>query len=178
MNTKTKTRTEQILMVMHIVAWVAFVGFMIEGGAILVSFVVGIFNSQGTKFLYKDLSLDGLRDYHTGYYLLTVGFMLALSGMKAWVSYLVIKMLSKFNLANPFTAGVAASLEKISMAAFTTWVLTMLSNAFTVGIHEITGKLHGSYISGDFIIMVGLVFIIAQVFKRGVELQSENDLTV
>ena len=42
----------------------------------------------------------------------------------------------------------------------------------------LTGELHGNWISGEFIFMVGLVFIISQVFKRGVEIQAENDLTV
>jgi hypothetical protein len=32
--------------------------------------------------------------------------------------------------------------------------------------------------AGEFLFMAGLVFIISPIFKRGVELQSENELTV
>ncbi|RYY11044.1 MAG: DUF2975 domain-containing protein, partial [Chitinophagaceae bacterium] len=41
-----------------------------------------------------------------------------------------------------------------------------------------TGQLYGSLLSGEFIFMVGLVYIISKIFKRGVEIQTENDLTI
>jgi hypothetical protein len=37
MNMKTKTGTEQILVIMYILTWVAFIGLMIETDAILIS---------------------------------------------------------------------------------------------------------------------------------------------
>jgi hypothetical protein len=37
MNMKTKTGTEQILAIMYILTWVAFIGLMIETDAILIS---------------------------------------------------------------------------------------------------------------------------------------------
>ena len=43
---------------------------------------------------------------------------------------------------------------------------------------EKTGQLYGSLLSGEFIFMVGLVYIMAWIFRRGVEIQSENDLTI
>lgn len=73
---------------------------------------------------------------------------------------------------------VAMRLEKISIIAFGTWVVTMLSNAHTGWLLKLTGELHGNWLSGEFIFMVGIVFIVSQVFKRGVEIQSENELTV
>ena len=178
MKIQTKTRTEQILMVMHILAWVAFIGFMIEAGAILVSYGASVVNPDGAKNVYRGLNLYNLRQFNFWHYTLSVSFMVALSIMKAFVSFLVIKTLSKFNLANPFTMEVARRLEKISYVAFGTWLVTMLSNAHTAWLMKITGELHGNWISGEFIFMIGLVFIISQVFTRGVEIQSENDLTV
>jgi hypothetical protein len=178
MKNKTQTRTEQILRVMPILAWVAFVAFLIEGGAILYTYIISCVNPESAKNLYKGLNLYNLRQFNFWYYTHSVSFMIALSLMKANVSFLVIKTLSKFNLSNPFTSEVARRLEQISYFAFGTWVVTMLSNAYTSWLLKITGELHGNWISGEFIFMVGLVFIISQVFKRGVEIQSENELTV
>jgi len=175
---KTKTRTEQILTVMHILAWVAFIGLMVEAGAILVSYGVSCVNPEAAKNLYSGLNLYNLRQINFWHYTLSVSFMVALSILKSLVSLQVIKTLSKFNLKNPFTMEVASRLEKISYVAFTTWLVTMLSNVHTWWLMKITGELHGNWISGEFIFMVGLVFIISQVFKRGVEIQSENELTV
>jgi Protein of unknown function (DUF2975) len=178
MKNKTQTRTEQFLIVMNILAWVAFVGFAIEAGAVLVSYAISCANPEAAKHLYRELNLYDLRQFNFWYYSLYVAFMVVLSIMRSWISFLVIKILSKFSLRDPFTMEVVRRLEKISYFAFAIWVVTMLSNAYTSWLIKISGKLYGNQISGEFIFMVGLVFIIAQVFKHGVEIQSENDLTV
>jgi hypothetical protein len=42
-----------------------------------------------------------------------------------------------------------------------------------------TERLNQFWVDSDaFIIMAAVVFIIAQIFKRGVDVQQENDLTV
>jgi len=45
----------------------------------------------------------------------------------------------------------------------------------------IVDKLYGitsDYIPGDFLFIAGIVYVFAQMFKPGVEIQSENELTV
>jgi hypothetical protein len=178
MKNKEQTRTEQVLKVMTILAWVAFVGFVIEAGAILVSYIVSCINPEAAKNLYKGLDLYNLSQFNFAYYTLSVCFLVALPIMKSLVSYQVIKTLSQFNLKNPFTMEVAKRLEEISYTLFKTWLVVMLSNVYTGFLLKITGTLNGSWLSGEFIAMVGLVYVISQVFKRGVEIQSENELTV
>lgn len=178
MKNKAQTRTGQVLGVLNILAWLAFIGFTIEAGAILTSYAVSCINPEAAKNLYKGLDLYDLSQFNFWYYTLSVSFMVVLLILKALVSFQVVKTLSKFNLKNPFTSEVAGRLERVSYIALGTWVVTMLSNVYTGWILKISGKLHGNWLSGEFIFMVGLVFVIAQVFKRGVEIQSENDLTV
>jgi hypothetical protein len=178
MEIKAKTRTQQILTIMHILAWVAFVGYMIEAGAILVSYTVSLIDHEAAKDLYKGMNLYNLRQFNFWSYTGSVSFMVALSLMKAYVSWLVIKILSKVNLVNLFTMEVAKKLEKISHLLLEIWIVSMLSNAHTGWLLKTTGELHGEWVNGEFIFMAGLVFVIAQVFKRGVEIQSENELTV
>ena len=178
MNTKKQTKTEQLLKVMLILAWVACVGFMVEAGAILCSFAVSCVNPEAAKNLYKGLNLFELRQFSLAHYTLSVFFLVVLPVMKSLVALQVIRILSKFNLQHPFTKEVAGRLEIISYMALGTWVVTMLSNIYTAWLRKMTGKPYGDWLSGEFIFMVALVFIMAQVFKRGVEIQSENDLTV
>jgi hypothetical protein len=173
-----KTRTEQILTVLYILAWVAFVGFMIEAGAILVSYGISWFKPEAAKNLYMGLDLYALSQFDFWYYSSAVSFLVALSGMKAFVAFLAIKTLSKVNLMSPFKIEVARILEQISYVLLGAWILGVLSNAQTSWLLKRTGVLHGEWVSGEFLFMAGLVFIISQVFKRGVEIQSENDLTV
>ncbi len=178
MTFKTQTRTEQVLTVMHILAWVAFVGFAIEGGAVLISYVVSCIDPDAAKNIYKGLDLFNLRQFNFWHYTLHISFMLLLSTLKSYVWYLVIKTLSNLKLENPFKMETVKKLEKISYTLFATWIAGMTSSAHTAWLVKVTGEIHGNYVSGEFIFMAGLVFIISQVFKRGVEIQSENELTV
>ena len=178
MEIKAKTKTEQILTVMKILAWVAFVGFLIEGGAVLFSYAISIVNPDAAKNLYHGLDFYNLREFNGWHYTLAVSFTIALSIMKAYVWYLVINILTKINLGNPFTMEVAQGLEKISYVLFGTWLVGLISGVHTAWLLKLTGVVYSSKVPGEFIFMAGLVFIISQIFKRGVEIQIENDLTV
>ena len=178
MEIKVKTRTEQILMVMRILAWVAFVGYLIEAGSILVSYGVSIVNPDAAKDLYRGINFYNLRAFNGWHYTLAVSFMIAISIMNSYVWFLVIKISSKISLENPFKMEVAQGLERISYVLLGTWIVGMISSGHTAWLMKITGEVFGDWSSGEFIFMAALVFIISQIFKRGVEIQSENDLTV
>lgn len=173
-----KIKTEQFLVVMHILAWVAFIGFMIEAGAILFSYGVSCVNPEAARNLYRGLNLYNLSQFNFWHYTLSIFFLVAISSMKAFVFFLAIKILSKVNLMNPFKIEVARILQKIVYALLGTWLVAILKNAHTSWLLNKTGELHGDWVATEFIFMAGLVFIISLVFKRGIEIQSENDLTV
>ncbi|MVM29941.1 DUF2975 domain-containing protein [Spirosoma sp. HMF4905] len=172
------TNTKQILSVMQIITWIAYIGLCIKTGAILISFGVSFVNPEAAKDLYKGLDLDSLRQLNFAYYAALVSFMVAILMMKAHVFYLVTKILSKITLANPFKMEVAQTLEKVSYFLLGTWIVGMLSHAYTSWLLKRTGEIFDSGSTDDFLFMAGLVFIISQVFKRGVEIQNENELTV
>lgn len=178
MENKTKTRTEQILTVMHILAWVAFVGYSIEAGAMQISYIVSCVNPEASNNLYQGLNLNTLREFSFWHYTITASFIVALAIMKAFVWLLVIYTISKINLMNPFTSAVAQNLEKISYVLLGAWIVGILSIVHKGCLLKRTGEDFGDSYSGEFLFMAGLVFIISQVFKRGVEIQSENELTV
>ena len=118
MEIKAKTRTEQILTVMNILAWVAFIGFIINAAAILASYGVSLVSPATARAMYKGMNLHELRQYNIWHYTMGVSFMIAISCMKAFVSFLAIKTLSKVNLANPFKIEVAQLLERVAHVLF------------------------------------------------------------
>lgn len=177
-DTKMKTRTESILTVMHVLAWIAFVGLMIEAGAKISYYGVSLLNQETTKKLYMGLDLYDLMKFSFGYYTLTAAFLIAISCLKAHIAYQVVKLLSKINLANPFTPEVATLMENISYTTFATWLVAMVYNGLAEGILRIAGNNQTQQISGEFIFMAGVVFVISQIFRRGIEIQTENELTV
>lgn len=178
MEIKAITRTEGVLKIMHFLAWVAFIGFMIKAGAILVSYGVSWANPAAARNLYLGLNLYDLSQFSFFHYTLSVFLLVAILVMKAFAFYLAIKILAKVNLVNPFKIEVARIIQRIGYVLLATWFVAVAANAHIDWLLKTTGELHGDWIDTEFIFMAGLVFIISQVFKRGVEIQSEIDLTV
>lgn len=173
-----KTKTMQILTLMRVLSWVAFLGLMIKIGAILISYCVSIGNPQGAKNLYMGMDLFNLRMFNFWYYSTTVSLLIAIMVAEAYTAYLVIGVLSRIKLENPFKPEVAQRIEKISYLMLGTWAMAMMYNGQLRWLLKKMGNLQLDMISGDFIFLAGVVFVIAQIFKRGVEIQSENELTI
>ncbi|WP_299819523.1 DUF2975 domain-containing protein [uncultured Pontibacter sp.] len=178
MEKENETKTKFILQVMHVVAWVAFIGFLIKAGAILFAYGISYNNPNAAKDLYRGLDLYSVRQFDFWHYSQTVSFIVALLVMKAFVAHLVIKILSKIKLVHPFKIEVAQVIEKISYILLGTWIVAVLYNAHIGWLAKRTGILQEEWATDEFIVMAGLVFVISQIFKRGVEIQSENELTV
>ncbi len=178
MKFKLQTKTQQVLTVLKILAWVAFFGFMVRTGAYLISYVISCFNPEGAGNLYQGLSLLELRQYNFAYYSIMVAILIIMSSLKAIVWWMVVKVISKIQLSNPFSLDIAHRLEYISYSLFATWIFALLGSAYAGWLIKYTSQIHEDWNSGEFLFMTGLIFIVSQIFKRGVELQSENELTV
>lgn len=175
---KNRTRTQQILIVMNILAWIAFIGLLIKTGALITSYAISWVTPGAAHDLYRGLNLSNLREESFWLYSQSISLLIAFDIMKAFVMYLVIRTLSKVNLISPFTSEVCGSVEKISHVLLGIWIVALISNGHGKWILKQTGELVPTLATGEFLFMAGLVFVISQVFKRGLEIQSENELTV
>ena len=88
------------------------------------------------------------------------------------------KVISKIEMKSPFTKEVSRRLEFISYALFTISLIALLGNIYINILSHIPINVQGKLHAKEFLFTAGLVFIISQIFKHGVELQSENELTV
>lgn len=173
-----KKNTSVILVILNVLAWITFVGLMIKAGAILTALGVGIYNPEASKSLYMKLDLSKVRDYYLVYYLSSVGLLAVFVLLEAYVAYMVTRVLSKIKMENPFTPDIATRLQSISYIILFAWVVAMMYNGYSKWLMEKVEGLNVDLISGDFLLIAGVVFVFAQIFKRGVEIQSENELTV
>ncbi len=175
---ESKIKTAQILATMHILAWVACIGMSILAGAILVSFGISWINPEFTANLYRGRDLLALRDFGPVHYTIAAVLMIAVPVLKAQAMRLIIKILSGMNLTTPFTIEVTRKIQHISYLMLAVWVVSIFDMVHRDWILGGTGSIRGGSPAGEFLFIAGLVFIISQIFKRGVELQSDNDLTV
>jgi len=151
---------------------------MVKAGAILFSYCITLANPEGAKNFYAGLNLYDVRQFSFLHYTITAILMAAIPALEAYIAYLVIKVLTKIKLANPFTIEISKTIERISYFMLATWIIAIIYNMHTLWLMKRVTGLHEDLVSTDFIFLAGVVFVIAQIFKRGVEIQSENELTV
>lgn len=169
-----------ILKIMNILFWIIFIGLCIKAGAILTSFMVSIYvNPEGAKDLYLGFDLSGLYHYDKGHYIGIVSLVIVLTGLKAFIAYLVIKISLKFNLDHPFNNDIALLILKISYVALATGVLALMAKGYTDWLSGQGANVSGlNWSASEILFFGGILFLIANVFRKGVEIQVENELTV
>lgn len=183
-------KTGQILKIMHILTWIAVIGLVAQTGAILISFGVSCFNPEAARNLYTGMDLEvnrsmngvldmyNLRQFSFRHYTQMVSVLIAVFALKAYSLFLVTKVLSRVNLVSPFNFEVAHLIEKISYVLFSAWLVAVIGNGYIGWLTKRTEFMLDQMPSTEFLFMAGLVFIISKIFRRGVEIQTESELTV
>jgi hypothetical protein len=92
----------------------------------------------------------------------------------------VFKLLSKLKLQTPFSMEVEKKLESIAYLLLAVWIAsTIFWKTCIFYVSAETGiQLATNNSGGEYLFMAGMMYIISQVFKRGIEIQEENQLTV
>ncbi|MBS1532009.1 MAG: DUF2975 domain-containing protein [Bacteroidetes bacterium] len=173
-----RTKTERVLRLMYLLSWLIFVGLSIETGGIITSFIVSLYHPEAAKNMYIKLNLFDLQQYDAAYYNATVAFIITISALKAFIAYLMIKIFSKINLTQPFSIEVAEWIQKISEVALGAGLLSIVANGYVDWLADKKISVPYHWAAEEFLLLGGVVFIVAQVFKKGIEMQSENELTI
>lgn len=175
-------RNNFVFTLLHIVAWIIFVGLCIEAGALLVNFVYSLVKPEVVQHLYQKLDLSEMYEYSQWMYFGMYSFILVISILKAYLFYMVIRLLLKFDLLKPFNSYVATQVTQISYLTLSIGLISYIAREVTRSLqHHGVGidKLSGFWADSQaWILMAAVVYVIAAIISRGVEIQNENDLTV
>lgn len=172
-------KTEQILNILRVVSWIIFIGLCIKAGALIFSFMVSLFvNSRGSEDLYLGLNLSQLYEYGKWHYITMMSLMIAIAGLKANLFFEVVRILTKINMNHPFSKKIAKLIFKMSDIAIQIGIATIAVNIYAKWLKDnrVTVGIDGGI--SEFLFLAGILYVVAQIFKRGIELQSENELTV
>jgi hypothetical protein len=92
----------------------------------------------------------------------------------------MLGLLQKLQLRSPFSMDVTKKLEKLAYLLLGVWVLiAFIGKTYLHYVVKATGINLTDFSSGDeYLFIAGIVYIISQIFKRGIEMQEENQLTV
>jgi hypothetical protein len=164
------------------VAWIIFVGLSIEAGALIVNFFFSLYNPEFVQNLYQKLDLSEMYKDSRLVFFGIYSFILIISILKACLFYTVIRLMHKMDLSKPFNTFVA---RQISQMSYYTLSIGLLSH---IARQLVENLMHYGFIpdnlsefwadSQAFILMGAVIYIIATIFKKGVDIQTENELTI
>jgi hypothetical protein len=110
------------------------------------------------------------------------GFILVIAILKAHLFYIVILLISKLNLLKPFNNVVAGRIKNISYYTLSIGLISYMAQQTTKSLPHYgfeTDILNQFWLDSQaWILMAAVIYVIATIFSRGVEIQNENDLTV
>ena len=170
-------KTKRILKIMHILAWIAFIGLSIKAGAIIISYFVSLGNENAAKDLYEGMNYFAYKQNSLAHYSILVLYRVLQFSMQAYIAYLVIKLLSNLNIQRPFNVGALKSMQTISYSLLLLWGIVVVHNIH-IGILQASTGIEAELLSSEFVLFAGIVYVFSLLFKRGLELQSENDLMI
>ena len=163
---------------LKIVFWIIFVGLCIEAGGLIVNFIFSIFKPEMVKNLYQKLDLSELYKESRRTFFGVYSFILVIAILKAYLFYIVIKLMHKMDLRKPFNTYVARQITQLSYYTLSIGVLSYIARQSSHQGFVIDNVNQFWEDSQAFILMGAVIYVIATIFKKGIELQNENDLTV
>lgn len=175
-------RNNLVFIGLQIVSWVIFVGLCIEAGAMIVNFVFSLFKPEFVQNLYQKLDLSQMYNTNIWVFFGLYGFILTISILKAYLFYVVVMLLHKIDLLKPFNSHVADQIKKISYITLGIGIFSLIAREISQNMTHYgfeIDSLNQFWEDGSaFLLMAAVIYVIATIFSRGVEIQNENDLTV
>ena len=181
-----KLSTKLILQILYVIAWIIFVGVCIEAGAFICNAIFTmLLNPVGAKHFWQEVDLSDLYYHDRGYFIVENSLMSIVAVMKACMFYLIIKILHNKNLdmAKPFSKELGRFIFRICYLALAIGLFCLSGVKYAAWFVMQGVKMPDiQYLrlgGADVWLFMGVsLFVIGQIFKRGIEIQSENELTV
>ena len=175
-------RNNFVFKALHIVAWIIFVGLCIETGGLIVNFIFSLYKPEVVQNLYQKLDLSQMYNLNKWVFFSMYSFILFISILKAFLFYVVIRLLNKLDLTRPFNSYVAGQVKILSYYTLSIGLISYIARQTAQGIRhygfEIDALNQFWADSQAWILMAAVIYVIATIFTRGIEIQNENDLTV
>ncbi|MBK6963196.1 MAG: DUF2975 domain-containing protein [Bacteroidales bacterium] len=167
---------------LYIVAWLIFVGLSIETGGLIVNFLFSLFKPGFVPNLYQKLDLTEMYKESEMAFFGIYSFILSISILKAFLFYIVIRLMHKMDLTKPFNTFVTNQILQISYYTIAIGLFSYIARQTAKNLMHhgfVTDSLDQFWADSQaFILMGAVIYIIATIFKKGVDLQNEHDLTV
>jgi hypothetical protein len=172
-------------MLLNILSWIIFLGLCIETGGIIFNSVYALYKPIIAKYFWNGADLSALYAFDKGHFITQTVLMSIVSVMKTMIFYLIVMLFynKKFNMVKPFNPALTKMVFNIAYLClgagiFSNWGANYAAwiKAQGVQMPDIEYLRMGG--ADVWLFMAVVLIVIGQIFKKGTELQTENDLTV
>jgi hypothetical protein len=164
----------------NLAVWLSFIGYTIYAVNYLFHFIYSLINPGIVKDWNLWIDLTDVYESNLGIYSLIMVLLIVGYGLKTYLFYTVTSIFKKLNFVKPFNQEIAPLLIRLCYLSFVIWILSVLSviTINIVGIEEfnlndVIKRWQGD---GSYLIMASIIYIMYLIFKRGVEIQNQNEL--
>jgi hypothetical protein len=180
-----KISSSVVLNMLHVLAWIIFIGLCIEAGGILFNTVYACYKPIVAARFWNGADLSALYALDKGFFVTQTAIIAIATVLKAMLFYTLVLVFYKkeFDFAKPFNPAITKAVFRMAwcslgVAFFSLWGAGYARHMASKGIampHPDLLRIGG----GDvWLFMAVVLLVIGYVFKKGTELQTENDLTV
>jgi len=180
------TKPDYILKALNILSWILFIGICIEaGGFIFNTFFTLLLNPAGASKFWTQVNLSELYTHNQSHYISVTSLMIIVAVLRAVMFYIIVKIFydKKLSISQPFNETVKQFILKIAYLALGIGLFSFWGAKYTEGLVNqginMPDIQHLRMGGADVWLFMGItLLVIAQIFKKGIELQNENDLTI
>ncbi|MEO7210181.1 MAG: DUF2975 domain-containing protein [Chitinophagaceae bacterium] len=171
-----------MLKILYIISFIIFIGLCIEAGSFISN---GIFTMAKSSDNAAYFGLSNLYAFDPGYYIVIIILMTIAGVLKAIMFYLIVKILhdKKLQMVQPFNIDMGrfifnVSYHAVGIGVFSFWGVKYIEWLVKQGV-QMPDVQTLNFGGADVWLFMGVVLlVIAHIFKRGIEIQTENDLTI
>lgn len=182
-----KITNSQILKVMEILSWIIFIGLCVEAGGIIVNtFISLFFYPKGVENFWKGADyLSSLYQNDYGYFLVITLIMSIVALLKAILFYHIIKLFinKKLDFYKPFNLELKQFLSKLSYLALSIGLFSKSGMEYSEwlekqGLNAVKSESLNIGGADVWLFMAVILFVLTYIVKKGIDLQTENELTI
>lgn len=175
-----ETRTIFILRAMNVAFWVILIGLCIKAGALIIAFAVSLaVNPAGASDLYMGLDYSALYKHSLLHYICMVTWVIALACTKVALAWRAVDLSLIFKVENPFNKRHVKLLSQMSDTALSAALISLGGEGYSRWLMHRGVELPPSdWAAGEWLFWAGIIYLLSVVFEKGVELKSENELTI
>ena len=165
---------------MRVIAWMAMVGYAIVFGSQLISFLVTLKNPNASKqFEGVAQNFSNLYQFDLNYYVIALIIVIISSAMLVYLWLMIVMLLTKLNIKSPFTIDVASRMERIAFWLFIIWIFGFIGKDYAEWLSKRIGEpITITNLENAYLFSAGIVYIVSQIFRQGIEIQEENAKTI